>query len=123
MTCAIGVKWVGYVLICYGVTDACCSLLSGQVEQWTGRVAQFGLGALVHVSLVITMVVWEPNEDQLPVFFVLAAFWGMGDAIWQTQINGEFHHAKSGFFTHNSYISKPISQITKATLGMFVYYI
>ncbi|XP_072033725.1 protein unc-93 homolog A-like [Amphiura filiformis] len=87
ITCTIGVAWVGYIMICFGVTDALCSFLSGRVEKYTGRIPLFALGALVHVALVIVMVVWEPSAGQKPVFFVLAAFWGLGDAIWQTQLN------------------------------------
>merc|ERR1711997_14707 len=30
---------------------------------------------------------WTPNPDQSYVFFFIAALWGAGDAVWQTQIN------------------------------------
>lgn len=75
-------------MICYGVVDAVSSYLSGRFEKFTGRQFQFSLGAIVHVALVIAMVVWKPT-DEMPIYFVLAGLWGLGDAIWQTQINGK----------------------------------
>ena len=34
------------------------------------------------------MLLWSPvNGDNKPVFFTLAAMWGVSDAVWQTQIN------------------------------------
>ncbi len=48
------------------------------------------MAALVNVAAILTMLLWNPvNTENKPVFFVLAAMWGMSDAVWQTQINGE----------------------------------
>ena len=88
VTCKIGVQWVGYVMICYGVVDASASFLSGRIEKYTGRIPQFSMAALINIVLMITMTLWKPTED-LPVYFVIAAFWGLADAVWQTQLNGK----------------------------------
>ncbi|XP_054771746.2 protein unc-93 homolog A-like isoform X1 [Lytechinus pictus] len=87
VTCSLGVGWVGYVMICYGLADAICSVLIGRLVKYTGQIPFFCLGALINVSLIVALFVWEPFSDQLPVFFVIAALWGVGDAIWQTQLN------------------------------------
>ncbi|XP_072032786.1 protein unc-93 homolog A-like [Amphiura filiformis] len=89
VTCKIGVQWVGYVMICYGVVDASSSYLSGRVEKWTGRIPQFSMAALINIALMIAMTFWKPTED-LPVYFVIAAFWGLADAVWQTQLNAYY---------------------------------
>ena len=76
-------------MICFGVTDALCSFGLGKLSQYTGRpVLMFG-GALVNLSLIIALLLWQPNRDQLAVYYVTAAGWGFCDAIWQTQVNGE----------------------------------
>ncbi|XP_012938376.1 UNC93-like protein [Aplysia californica] len=33
------------------------------------------------------MLLWTPSADEKILFFVMAALWGMGDAVIQTQIN------------------------------------
>ena len=89
VTCTVGVGWVGYVMICYGVTDAICSLVSGRLIKHVGRIPVFTFGALVHMALILTLLFWVPTKDQLAVCFVIAACWGASDAVWQTQINGK----------------------------------
>lgn len=34
------------------------------------------------------MLFWRPHPDSPLVFFAIAGLWGVGDAVWQTQING-----------------------------------
>lgn len=38
---------------------------------------------------MIALLLWRPGADQLAVFFVFSGLWGMADAVWQTQNNGE----------------------------------
>ena len=57
-----------------------------------GRFPFFVLAALVNVAAILTMLLWTPvNGDNKPVFFTLAAMWGISDAVWQTQINGNYY--------------------------------
>lgn len=44
ITCALGIHFVGYVMICFSATDALCSVLYGKASQFTGRVAIYALG-------------------------------------------------------------------------------
>ncbi|XP_007948681.1 protein unc-93 homolog A [Orycteropus afer afer] len=39
VTCALGIQFVGYVMICFAATDALCSLLYGKLSQYTGRIS------------------------------------------------------------------------------------
>ncbi|XP_071491048.1 protein unc-93 homolog A-like [Diadema antillarum] len=87
VTCTIGVGWVGYVMICYGVADASCSFLIGRLAKYTGQVPLFCFGALTNASLIVALGVWQPKSSELAVFFIIAALWGVADAIWQTQLN------------------------------------
>ena len=106
MTCAYGVHTVGRVLIVYGVFDSLASAGFGFVIQKVGRVPIFILGAAINFTVIVVMLSWQPQADQVfgkysqlnivkihnlkclfIVVYILAALWGTADAIWQTQIN------------------------------------
>merc|ERR1711892_1627836 len=87
VTCAYGVHVVGRVLIVFGVCDALASVGFGFIIKIIGRVPIFILGACINFAVVIVMLTWTPTASSVAVVYVLAAMWGVGDAIWQTQIN------------------------------------
>ncbi|XP_055289478.1 protein unc-93 homolog A isoform X2 [Moschus berezovskii] len=89
-TCALGIQFVGYVMICFGGVDALCSVLFGRLARHTGRTALFALGAVTQLACIIALLLWKPHPSQLPVFFVFPGLWGMADAVWQTQNNALF---------------------------------
>ena len=80
---------VGYVMICYGVCDAICSVSFSPLVKKIGRVPIFIFGACVNIGMILIMYFWKPNPSEMIVFFLMAAMWGIADAIWQTQINGK----------------------------------
>lgn len=45
--------------------------------------------ALTNFACILALLFWKPRQDQLYLFFIFPALWGMADAIWQTQTNGE----------------------------------
>ncbi|KAI4797980.1 hypothetical protein KUCAC02_024723 [Chaenocephalus aceratus] len=87
VTCALGIHYVGYVMMCFGATNSVCSFLFGRLARYTGRAALLLFAALTNFSCIIALLFWRPHPDQLPIFFVFPALWGMADAIWQTQTN------------------------------------
>ena len=87
MTCAYGVHTVGRVLILFGVCDALASIGFGFIIKKVGRLPIFVLGAYLNALVIIVMLAWTPTQSTLGVVYFLAALWGIGDAIWQTQIN------------------------------------
>ncbi|XP_064365406.1 protein unc-93 homolog A isoform X3 [Dromaius novaehollandiae] len=44
VTCALGIHYVGFVMICFAATDSLCSLLFGKISQFTGRKLLFAVG-------------------------------------------------------------------------------
>ncbi|CAD1474028.1 unnamed protein product, partial [Heterotrigona itama] len=88
ISCALGVHRVGYVMICFGVVNAACSLVFGSLMKFVGRQPLMVLGAIVHVSLIVVLLHWKPNPDNPYVFYTVSGLWGVGDAVWQTQVNG-----------------------------------
>ncbi|XP_026174996.1 protein unc-93 homolog A [Mastacembelus armatus] len=87
VTCALGIHFVGFVMMCFGASNSLCSFLFGRLARYTGRAALFAFAALANFSCIIALLYWRPHPEQLPVFFVFPALWGMSDAIWQTQTN------------------------------------
>lgn len=90
ISCALGVHRVGYVMICFGVVNAGCSLLFGSLMKFVGRQPLMALGAIVHASLVVVLLMWKPHPENPYVFYSVSGLWGVGDAVWQTQVNGEY---------------------------------
>ena len=91
VSCAYGVHNLGYVLIIFGVCDAFCSFSFGFIIKFVGRVPIFIFGAIVNIIVVTILFTWAPNPEEAYVFYLLAALWGVADAVWQTQINGMYY--------------------------------
>ncbi|NXX64496.1 UN93A protein, partial [Spizella passerina] len=87
VTCALGIQYVGYMMICFAGINSLCSLLFGKISQFTGRKLLFALAAVLNTSCLITVLLWKPDPKQLAVFFVIPGLWGVSDAVWQTQTN------------------------------------
>ncbi|XP_077203679.1 protein unc-93 homolog A [Paroedura picta] len=87
VTCVLGIKFVGYVMICFSATNSLFSMLFGKISQFTGRKALFALAAIIHLACIITLLLWKPRLENPAVFFIIPALWGISDAVWQTQTN------------------------------------
>ncbi|XP_051954489.1 protein unc-93 homolog A-like [Xyrauchen texanus] len=87
VTCALGIHYVGFVMICFGAVNSLCSFAFGRLAAYTGRIPLFCLAALINLGCILGLLYWKPHPDQLPVFFVFSALWGMADAVWQIQTN------------------------------------
>ncbi|XP_069810380.1 protein unc-93 homolog A-like isoform X2 [Dendropsophus ebraccatus] len=44
VTCALGIHFVGYVMICFGAINSIFSMVFGKISQYTGRIGLFMLG-------------------------------------------------------------------------------
>ena len=92
ISCLFGVDQIGWTLITYGVCDALFSLGFGVIMKYTGRPLIYVLGASINLSVIFTLMFWnleeEKIQDQQYVLFIVAGLWGIADAVWQTQING-----------------------------------
>ncbi|VVC94339.1 UNC93-like protein [Leptidea sinapis] len=88
VSCALGIRSIGYVMICFGVVNAVCSLLFGTVMKYIGRFPILVMGGALHLALIVYLLTWRPNPTSTTTFFVISGLWGVGDAVWQTQVNG-----------------------------------
>ena len=75
------------MLIAYGICDSISSFVFGQLVKHVGRWSCFAIATVISYSLLITMLVWHPSNDQIVVLFIIAGLWGVADAVWQTQTN------------------------------------
>lgn len=89
VSCALGIPSVGYVMICFGVVNAICSLLFGSIMKFVGRLPLMALGGIVHACLIFILLHWRPHPSKPFIFFTISGLWGVGDAVWQTQVNGK----------------------------------
>lgn len=90
VSCALGIPQLGYVMICFGVVNALCSLLFGSAMKYIGRQVIIVFGAAVHTGLLSWLLIWRPRPSEPILFFIASGLWGVGDAVFQTQINGKF---------------------------------
>ncbi|XP_065076758.1 UNC93-like protein [Ochlerotatus camptorhynchus] len=88
VSCALGIHQIGYVMICFGVVNAICSIIFGSIMKYIGRIPIIMMGALVHGGVILYCLFWKPHPDHAIVFYAISGLWGVGDAVWQTQING-----------------------------------
>ncbi|CAF4042969.1 unnamed protein product [Rotaria sordida] len=86
VSCTLNAKYVGLILIAYGICDSIGSFCFGQLVKFIGRWPCFVIAAIINYSLIITMFIWKPTDKQIYVLFILAGLWGLADAVWQTQI-------------------------------------
>lgn len=89
VSCALGIPQLGYVMICFGVVNALCSLLFGSAMKYIGRQVIIVFGTAVHTGLLSWLLIWRPRPTEPLLFFIASGLWGVGDAVFQTQINGK----------------------------------
>ncbi|XP_078086243.1 protein unc-93 homolog A [Mustelus asterias] len=87
VTCTIGIQYVGYVMICFGASNSIFSAIFGKISRFTGRIPLFAFATMTNLASIISLFLWHPRPEQLPVYFVFPCLWGMADAVWQTQTN------------------------------------
>lgn len=94
VTCTLGVSHIGYVMTAFCLIDAVASLLVGWINKCTGCIRLLCLGLLVHFILIMVMLLWTPIEDiqESWQLYFMAAGWGIGDAIFQTQCACKYIH-------------------------------
>ncbi|CAL1287421.1 unnamed protein product [Larinioides sclopetarius] len=86
IACSWGVHHVGFVTVCFGVCGALMSLLVGPLVKYISQMAVLILAAVANVSICIVLFLWDPTPDFKTMYFVIAGVWGMGDAIWWSQV-------------------------------------
>lgn len=88
VSCAWGISYIGYVLICYGVTNSAASFSTGYLVKLTGRFFMVLSATVIQIGITVTLYVWTPDPaNSSVVFFVISGLWGVTDAVWLVQMN------------------------------------
>ncbi|CAF1423537.1 unnamed protein product [Adineta steineri] len=85
ISCTISAKYIGLIMIAFGICDSIGSYVFGQLVKTIGRWPCFAIATLISYALIIVMLVWRPSADRMFVFFIIAGLWGLADAVWQSQ--------------------------------------
>ncbi|UJR32834.1 hypothetical protein I4U23_020296 [Adineta vaga] len=86
ITCLVGIRFIGLILICNGVCNAFSSYIFGSLTKYIGRIGCFTIAAILNYSMLILMYFWEPLDDQIYILFLIAGLWGVAGAVWQSQV-------------------------------------
>jgi predicted MFS family arabinose efflux permease len=85
-------------MICYGVSDTIGSYGFGYIIKYLGRIPCFVTAACLNLIAILIMLFWKATPDNTFVLYLIAVIWGLGDAVWQTQINCFLNYFKTHFF-------------------------
>lgn len=87
VACAWGISKIGYVMICYGITNSISAVTIGSIVKLTGRVPAVCCAFLLHLGIIIFLLTWAPTPEDDILFFVVTGLWGICDGVWLVQIN------------------------------------
>ncbi|GAB1599274.1 uncharacterized protein LOC115214294 isoform X1 [Argonauta hians] len=85
-TCMLGVHMVGYLMICYGISDALSSYISGWLNQIVGRIMLITIGSLCFQLVILSLFLWQPVGDSLLPYILIFGFWGLSDGFYASQL-------------------------------------
>ena len=83
ITECVGVKWVGFSLMSYGVSSTIGSFATGKLLSYIPRYVMMVLNLLLMLALLIFLLVWN-REPSYVVVFLVPILWGICDAVWNT---------------------------------------
>jgi predicted MFS family arabinose efflux permease len=89
VACAWGISNIGYVMICYGITNSISAISTGSIVKLTGRVPVVCCAFLLNLGVIIFLLTWGPTPEDKILFFVVTGLWGICDGVWLVQINGK----------------------------------
>lgn len=89
VTCSLGEKYVGYSMIVMGAANVLGAVVVALCAKHIPREVVFGIGGIIHMGIMIGFLIWIPDKTK-HIHFILAASWGVCDAVWQTQCNSKF---------------------------------
>jgi len=108
ITEGLGEDYIGYVMAVFGASDAVFSVLLGSVSDSIGRRPIIIAGAIVQLVVCALLFAFDVTEMERGktwgLLIACAILWGIGDAVWNTQISATigdvFREDKEGGFAN-----------------------
>ncbi|KAK3595783.1 hypothetical protein CHS0354_025420 [Potamilus streckersoni] len=85
VTCTLGISYIGFTMICFGVVNTVVSPLIGMVGKYLGRLILCYIAMALNLGILAVLLYWPLDPGEIYVFFFIPGVWGLADAIWQTQ--------------------------------------
>ena len=82
--CTFGIEAIGFVMMSFYLTGSILASVLGRLIKYTGRAAVYTVGALVYVTVLIIMILWDPEASQLWHIFLMALCLGIPRAALST---------------------------------------
>lgn len=76
-------------MICFGVSNAIAAIVIGNLVKTIGRPPVIAFGLALHVAIMITLLIWKPDNTNKLIYFLMSGLWGIADAVWLVNINGK----------------------------------
>ena len=79
---------VAYTFMAASISRSLTAVVSGELVKHIPRVYHYVLGCLLSVVLGVTWIMWQPQRDQIWLFFLLAIIFGASTGFVRTHIRG-----------------------------------
>nr|CAD7588598.1 unnamed protein product [Timema genevievae] len=82
VACAWGMGGIGNVMITYSVTTVLAAVVAGSTAHWVDRASVLSAATLLHASVVVAMLLWQPETTHKFIFFAMAMLWAVTGSVW-----------------------------------------
>ena len=107
MTCSLGIKSLGFVLIGFASGQAAFSVVIGKIERLTGRRIIMFSFYIVSVGLFVFLLKWDAKDSPSYVFYIVAGIFGVVKCVWRTETNCEcFQNAVFSLYSNQGRLRK-----------------
>nr|CAD7438244.1 unnamed protein product [Timema bartmani] len=89
VACAWGMGGIGNVMITYSVTTVLAAVVAGSTAHWVDRAPVLSAATLLHASVVVAMLLWQPETTHKFIFFAMAMLWAVTGSVWLVHLTGE----------------------------------
>ncbi|KRT83652.1 membrane transporter [Oryctes borbonicus] len=87
VSCGWGINNIGFVMICFGVSNGIAAMIIGHLVKIIGRSPVIAFGLALHIAIMITLLIWKPDNTNKLIYFLMSGLWGIADAVWLVNIN------------------------------------
>ena len=87
VSCMLGVEYVGYWFVVFGISAATFSFIIGFISKYVTRIPLIIIALFLSAGLNVFLLFWQTNGEQYIILYSLAIFYGIFQAIISTQMN------------------------------------